>query len=400
MRSLPCQFFGTKKARLRLLNSTIADQITLLCPSDTQIMANPPWGMVWFGKNLSRNPCIKITLYTDKVFLMITPALYYGLDAQGNFYSSDDQAGRASLVIDMLQAAPQVLAPMCEALHKKQAELQRHHTDVILLVSGRGGESFAQSVQGEAGDLYAGIRILVCPDQAVTLPGNDRQDSIVSVVSRALDVVYATAVTAEEDAIAQAVGAAKQLNVRHNKDVPVPVLLSPLLFGQDFFRMLIEKFENSVHTTGGMASTDTDGKPLFRIDRTKKHRSDFLLPQNSPLAQAITDVLTVRCVPEIKKAFQFEATCIDRILIARYDETGGYFRRHRDNNAPQTAFRKFALSVNLNEEFEGGSLFFPEYNDHHFTPDTGNGIIFSASALHEVSPVTQGQRYCLLTFFA
>ncbi len=331
---------------------------------------------------------------------MITPALYYGLDAQGNFYSSDDQAGRAALVIYMPLAAPHALAAMCDALQKKHAELRRHHTDIILLVSGREGESFAQSGQGGARGLYAGIRILVCPDQAVTLPGNESQDGIVSVVSRALDVVYAAAITTHEGAIAQASDAAKLLNARHNQDVPVPALLSPLLFGQDFCHMLIKKFENSVHTTGGMASTDADGKPFFRIDRTKKHRSDFLIPKDSPLAQAITDVLAVRCVPEMKKAFQFEASCIDRILIARYDETGGYFRRHRDNNAPQTAFRKFALSINLNKEFEGGSLSFPEYNDHHFTPETGNGIIFSASALHEVSPVTKGQRYCLLTFFA
>ena len=70
--------------------------------------------------------------------------------------------------------------------------------------------------------------------------------------------------------------------------------------------------------------------------------------------------LSRACVPEMKKAFQFDACHTDRVLIARYDDTGGYFRRHRDNSSPAVAFRQFALSVNLNsEEYEGGTLSSP-----------------------------------------
>ena len=85
--------------------------------------------------------------------------------------------------------------------------------------------------------------------------------------------------------------------------------------------------------------------------------------------------------------------------MARYDESGGYFRRHRDNVGRNVSFRQFALSVNLNaEEYDGGALLFPEYNDHHYRPATGEGFVFSSSLLHEVQPVTRGRRYVLLTF--
>jgi predicted 2-oxoglutarate/Fe(II)-dependent dioxygenase YbiX len=105
------------------------------------------------------------------------------------------------------------------------------------------------------------------------------------------------------------------------------------------------------------------------------------------------------CLPEMRKAFHFEARHTDRILIARYDDTGGYFHRHRDNVAPSVSFRQFALSVNLNSGYDGGYLQFPEFNSHRYRPSEGAGIIFSSSLLHEATPITRGSRYVLLTFF-
>lgn len=104
-------------------------------------------------------------------------------------------------------------------------------------------------------------------------------------------------------------------------------------------------------------------------------------------------------MPEIKRAFQHDVTHTDRIVVARYADSGGYFRRHRDNSSPALAFRQFALSVNLNTGgYEGGHLVFPEFNDHRYLPGTGEGVVFSASLLHEAAPVVCGVRYVLLTF--
>jgi predicted 2-oxoglutarate/Fe(II)-dependent dioxygenase YbiX len=105
-----------------------------------------------------------------------------------------------------------------------------------------------------------------------------------------------------------------------------------------------------------------------------------------------------RCVPEIARAFHVDIAHTDRILLARYDETGGYFRRHRDNSAPSVAFRQFALSLNLNDDYDGGHVLFPEYNDRRYRPPAGAGVVFSCSLLHEAAPVTRGKRYCALTF--
>ena len=108
-----------------------------------------------------------------------------------------------------------------------------------------------------------------------------------------------------------------------------------------------------------------------------------------------------RIFPEIKKAFDYDASRREEYKIACYDASrGGYFRAHRDNTTPGTAHRKFAMTLNLNaEEYAGGYLRFPEYGPHVYKPSTGSAVIFSCSLLHEATDVTAGRRFALLSFF-
>ena len=48
-------------------------------------------------------------------------------------------------------------------------------------------------------------------------------------------------------------------------------------------------------------------------------------------------------------------TRIERYIIACYDAaTGGHFAAHRDNTTPGTAHWRFAVTINLNDDFVGG----------------------------------------------
>jgi predicted 2-oxoglutarate/Fe(II)-dependent dioxygenase YbiX len=92
-------------------------------------------------------------------------------------------------------------------------------------------------------------------------------------------------------------------------------------------------------------------------------------------------------------------TRIERDLVARYDaETGGHFGPHRDDTGISVAHRRFAVSINLNADFDGGEISFPEYSPLTFKAAPGTAIVFSASILHQVSQVTRGRRYVFLTF--
>jgi predicted 2-oxoglutarate/Fe(II)-dependent dioxygenase YbiX len=109
--------------------------------------------------------------------------------------------------------------------------------------------------------------------------------------------------------------------------------------------------------------------------------------------------LRQRLVPQIVKAFNFEPTRIERYLVARYDaETGGFFRPHRDNTTRGTAHRRFAVSINLNADYDGGDLRFLEFGDRTYRPPPGGACVFSCSVLHEATPVTRGERFAFLPF--
>jgi predicted 2-oxoglutarate/Fe(II)-dependent dioxygenase YbiX/peroxiredoxin len=177
-----------------------------------------------------------------------------------------------------------------------------------------------------------------------------------------------------------------------------PVILVPHVFEPEFCRTLIGLYkQHGGHESGFMR--DIDGKTVGVTDHSHKRRSDCEITDPN-IIRAAQVRLHRRLVPEIKKAFQFNPTRIERHLIACYDATtGGYFRAHRDNTTKGTAHRRFAVTINLNaQEYEGGDLRFPEFGPRSYRGSTGGAVVFSCSLLHEAMPVTSGKRYAFLPF--
>jgi predicted 2-oxoglutarate/Fe(II)-dependent dioxygenase YbiX/peroxiredoxin len=181
--------------------------------------------------------------------------------------------------------------------------------------------------------------------------------------------------------------------------VPIhaPVLIVPRVLEPDLCRRLIDLYNE----TGGAPSgvmRQVDGKTVPMLDDFKRRRDANIADEG--LRSILRSRIVHRLLPEIKKAFQFEATRIERYIVACYDASdGGYFRAHRDNTTTATAHRRFAVSINLNaEEFEGGDLRFPEFGAKTYRPPTGGAVVFSCSLLHEATPVNKGTRYATLPF--
>lgn len=214
---------------------------------------------------------------------------------------------------------------------------------------------------------------------------------------RVLAVSPAGGDTAEEEAFFQRLASLPPLTPEAFKATPTPVLLVSRVFDPDLCRRLIETYE----TVGGRASgvmRDIDGHTVAVMDDMKRRRD--VLVDAPEMRNEIRDALRRRLVPEIRKAFQFEATRIERFVVSCYDAAeGGMFRAHRDNTTLGTAHRRFAVSINLNAEaFEGGDLRFPEFGRRTWRPPTGGAAVFSCSLLHEAMPVTAGRRYAFLPF--
>ncbi|HVZ01023.1 MAG TPA: 2OG-Fe(II) oxygenase [Dongiaceae bacterium] len=177
-----------------------------------------------------------------------------------------------------------------------------------------------------------------------------------------------------------------------------PVLIVPGVLTPEDCRALIDRWERLGHTEGEVHSI-VQGVETSRVHRAMKSRRDHSIQDDAVLAE-LNAVIGRRIAPELDKAFAFQRFRFDRFNITCYDgERGDYFRRHRDNQSPATADRRFALTLNLNTgEYEGGELLFPEYGPYRYNPPTGAAILFSCSLLHEALPVTKGRRFTLLNF--
>jgi predicted 2-oxoglutarate/Fe(II)-dependent dioxygenase YbiX len=176
-----------------------------------------------------------------------------------------------------------------------------------------------------------------------------------------------------------------------------PILVLPNLFEPELCEQLIGLY----HQHGGEESgymREVDGKTVAAYDVQHKRRADYTVtdPELIKLLQA---KVHRRVVPEIAKAHQFKVTRMERYIVGCYDSnSGGHFRAHRDNTTKGTAHRRFALSVNLNHDFDGGEVSFPEFGTRSFKPPPGGGVVFSCSLMHAVSKVTRGRRYAFLPF--
>jgi peroxiredoxin/predicted 2-oxoglutarate/Fe(II)-dependent dioxygenase YbiX len=178
-----------------------------------------------------------------------------------------------------------------------------------------------------------------------------------------------------------------------------PILMVPRILEPELCRELISYYETQGGHDSGYMTSDAQGRTVGVIDYGRKRRRDCNI-EDEVLRTKIRSRIIRRLIPEVFKAYQFRVTQSERYIVACYDTgEGGYFRAHRDNTTRGTAHRRFAVTMNLNaEEYEGGNLRFPEFDDRSYRAPTGGAVVFSCSLMHEALPVTKGRRFCVLPF--
>ncbi len=176
-----------------------------------------------------------------------------------------------------------------------------------------------------------------------------------------------------------------------------PVLLVPNVLDQEICQYLIDVWETQGNIETGVEQSYEDRRQET-ISPDSKRRRDHIV-NDKKLLRLLSSTVGSRLMPEVQRAFAFKATRFEGFKIACYDAAaGGFFHAHRDNLSPSTAHRRFALTLNLNEGYEGGHLRFPEYGPHLYRPEAGGALVFSCSLLHEVTEVEVGRRFALLSF--
>lgn len=303
-------------------------------------------------------------------------------------YVFDTAAGRY-LVLAIVPAGPAVERAVA-TIEAARAPFNDIHASAFVMVVGK------DEARATRQDSLPGLRFLFDEDAAAAALYGAVEAERWFLIDPALHVMGAVGAEGAP-ALIDRIGKLPPPSWHGGFTAMAPVLVTPRIFEPGFCERLIDLYRN----TGGEPSgfmREIDGVTKLMMNDQHKRRSDVII-EDDQLQKQVVARLTRRLVPQIEKAFNFKPTRIERYLVARYDsETGGFFRPHRDNTTKGTAHRRFAVSINLNSDYDGGDLRFPEFGDRTYRPPPGGACVFSCSVLHEATPVTRGERFAFLPF--
>ena len=163
----------------------------------------------------------------------------------------------------------------------------------------------------------------------------------------------------------------------------IPYLLIDDVFSPELLEKILKYYDNNSnrHTSH---YTPTKNRLHIHPDRE--------------LEIEIDNKLSRSVFPEIRKIFYFDVHYRESYKICCYDaETGGRFHPHRDTPAPYQ-HRRYAMSLFLNDDYEGGEFELPEYN-FKIKPKANSALIFPGISSHKVNQVTKGTRRVIITFY-
>jgi len=141
-----------------------------------------------------------------------------------------------------------------------------------------------------------------------------------------------------------------------------------------------------------------DSNNLKRQTHNTSSKNRHHIHPDKQLEIDLDNKLSRSLFPEIKKIFNFDVNYRELYKICSYDaETDGRFHAHRDTPSP-FQHRRYAMSLFLNDDYEGGEFELPEYN-FKIKPKANCALIFPGICSHKVNQVINGSRRVIITFF-
>lgn len=111
----------------------------------------------------------------------------------------------------------------------------------------------------------------------------------------------------------------------------------------------------------------------------------------------LTDVIKVLN----EKFFEYDLSFIENLQFTVYKEDSNFYGKHIDAMYESNASRKLSISVQLTDpdDYKGGELkIYSGEIPSVLSKKLGTCVAFPSWSLHEVTPVTKGTRYALVTW--
>lgn len=176
-------------------------------------------------------------------------------------------------------------------------------------------------------------------------------------------------------------------------EIPPPVLFIPRVVDPDLRDELIGLWRMQNEEIGYSLGHGDDR------DREAKSSRDHVV-RDPRMNARLVDLVTRRIRPELERAFGLrEVLDFEVFVILGYHaDRQDFFGPHRDNDAARMAHRRIAISINLNDDYDGGELQFPEYSLRGYRFPAGMAAVFGCGLLHQALPPVSGERFVLTTF--
>lgn len=125
----------------------------------------------------------------------------------------------------------------------------------------------------------------------------------------------------------------------------------------------------------------------------------YINPQ--PYSKWLYDLLFPLALEANEKVFHFDIDIVtDSIHYVIYPEDGGHLDWHMDVGAFGVNKRKLAMTVQLSDssDYEGGDFQIWMGGEDYLTVprEKGDVIVFPSFCMHRVTPITRGERRCLV----
>lgn len=157
-----------------------------------------------------------------------------------------------------------------------------------------------------------------------------------------------------------------------------------------------------LHAAGSVAA-GVYGSPLAVDPRVRRVQK---LDVDAALRERIKMLLS-KAQDRLASHFDVTIDVCEEPQFLRY-LPGDFFVAHQDGNTDlirdDSRHRRISVVVFLNDAYEGGALMlhgrYPDWEDRHIVPAApGSLVAFRSETTHEVTPVTHGSRYTIVSWY-
>ena len=165
---------------------------------------------------------------------------------------------------------------------------------------------------------------------------------------------------------------------------------------------MIKNLTDMVYANYKFSKGKTGTKELGDMtDSYETNNRDIAYIDPKPHSKWLYDLLFPLALEANKNLFHFDIDIVtDAIHYVIYPEDGGHLDWHMDVGAFGVNKRKLAMTVQLSDssDYEGGDFQIWMGGKNYITVprEKGDVIVFPSFCMHRVTPITRGERRCLV----